>query len=167
MDVDDDGGDGPAGSSAGSGPSKPDVQLPHPELYDDAEDEAGEAWADGQRRRGGGRRGSTDAHLSCPACFTTLCIDCQRHDVHVTQYRAMLVKNCRVAYDEVVKVAAGSEVGAKRGRRGGPASASAATAQDQEAGVLRPVYCAECGTRVAAMDVDEVYHFFNVLPSYG
>eukprot|EP00850_Spirogloea_muscicola_P021936 SM000268S09752 [mRNA] locus=s268:159079:159318:- [translate_table: standard] len=79
----------------------------------------------------------------------------------------MLVNNCRVAFDEVVKVAGGIEVGAKRGRRGGRASAGAAATQDPEAGALRLVYCAECGTRVAAMDADEVYHFFNVLPSYG
>jgi hypothetical protein len=38
----------------------------------------------------------TDAFLHCPGCFTLLCVDCQRHDVFLNQYRAMFVKNCKV-----------------------------------------------------------------------
>lgn len=43
-------------------------------------DEADEAWAVQQRS---GR--TTDAILSCPGCFTTLCIDCQQHELYHTQ----------------------------------------------------------------------------------
>nr|XP_045583329.1 uncharacterized protein LOC123746098 isoform X1 [Procambarus clarkii] len=38
----------------------------------------------------------SDAVLNCPACLTTLCMDCQRHEVYHNQYRAMFVFNCNV-----------------------------------------------------------------------
>ena len=41
------------------------------------------------------------------------------------------------------------------------AAAAAAGAVD----VVYPVLCEDCGTQVGVLDVDEVYHFFNVLPS--
>lgn len=28
-----------------------------------------------------------------------------------------------------------------------------------------PVECEECGTRIGVQDLDEVYHFFNVIPT--
>eukprot|EP00831_Metopus_contortus_P027113 TRINITY_DN22899_c0_g1_i1.p1 TRINITY_DN22899_c0_g1~~TRINITY_DN22899_c0_g1_i1.p1 ORF type:complete len:233 (+),score=34.09 TRINITY_DN22899_c0_g1_i1:174-872(+) len=34
--------------------------------------------------------------LSCPMCFTTLCYDCQPHEEHENQYRAMFVESCKV-----------------------------------------------------------------------
>lgn len=37
----------------------------------------------------------SDAILSCPLCFTTLCIDCQQHEKWENQFRAMFVMNCR------------------------------------------------------------------------
>lgn len=44
-----------------------------PEFYDPDLDDVDERWVDRQRK---GR--TSDAVLSCPACFTTLCLDCQR-----------------------------------------------------------------------------------------
>ena len=38
----------------------------------------------------------TDAILNCPCCFTLLCLDCQRHETFINQYRAMFVQNCTV-----------------------------------------------------------------------
>lgn len=35
----------------------------------------------------------------------------------------------------------------------------------QEGDGYHPVRCAECNTEVAVVDTDEVFHFFNVLPS--
>ena len=29
----------------------------------------------------------SDAVLNCPACFTVVCLDCQRHELYKTQYR--------------------------------------------------------------------------------
>lgn len=40
----------------------------------------------------------SDALLSCPSCFTTLCIDCQQHERIPNQYRAMFVQNCKVCW---------------------------------------------------------------------
>ena len=44
-----------------------------PEFYDPDLDDVDERWINRQRK---GR--TSDAVLSCPACFTTLCLDCQR-----------------------------------------------------------------------------------------
>merc|ERR1712072_1101848 len=48
------------------------------EFYDDKMDENDEAFVYGTPGRVGGHR--TDAILNCPCCFTTLCLDCQRHE---------------------------------------------------------------------------------------
>lgn len=45
-----------------------------PEFYDPLHDEKDELWVHKKRK---GR--ISDAVLSCPACFTTLCLDCQRY----------------------------------------------------------------------------------------
>lgn len=103
-------------------------------LYDDARDEADEAWVT-KRFVKGGR--VSDAVLSCPACFTNVCFDCQRHEVYKTQYRAMFVQNCRVG----------------------------AVPPSSPPGTEAPVFCTDCNTQVGVMDSEEVYHFFNVLPS--
>ncbi|KAJ4939151.1 hypothetical protein JOQ06_028612 [Pogonophryne albipinna] len=63
-------------------------------LYDPEEDDRDQAWVDARRTqytgrkrasaasRSQARRGpgatSSDAVLNCPACMTTLCLDCQR-----------------------------------------------------------------------------------------
>jgi len=56
-------------------------------LFAPAQDEA---WAAKLRQ---GRK--SDAVLSCPACLTTVCIDCQQHALAEGQFRAMFVMNCR------------------------------------------------------------------------
>ncbi|KAG8374874.1 hypothetical protein BUALT_Bualt10G0040900 [Buddleja alternifolia] len=66
-----------------------------PEFYDSKLDENDELWAQKQRRGH-----TSDAVLSCPACFTTLCLDCQRHEKYVSQYRAIFVVNCRIKVEE-------------------------------------------------------------------
>ncbi|XP_063592003.1 E2F-associated phosphoprotein-like [Penaeus indicus] len=45
----------------------------------------------------------SDAVLNCPACLTTLCMDCQRHAIYNNQYRAMFVFNCTVDWSEGLK----------------------------------------------------------------
>ena len=74
------------------------------------------------------------------ASAATLCIDCQKHDVYATQFRAMFVRNCLVSRTE-------------RLREGGGESGA----------VFYSVRCADCLTEVAVRDEEEVYHFFNVL----
>lgn len=62
-----------------------------PEFYDPKLDEKEELWAQKQR---GGR--ASDAVLTCPACFTTLCLDCQRYaplqpSIYVPIFQNLLV----------------------------------------------------------------------------
>ncbi|PIN21022.1 hypothetical protein CDL12_06285 [Handroanthus impetiginosus] len=121
-----------------------------PEFYDSKLDDRDELWAQKQRS---GR--ISDAVLSCPACFTTLCLDCQRHEKYVTRYRAIFVVNCRIM-EEV------SQPGSKRkrNRRG-----SQSEARPSAADTFKRVCCSVCSTEVGVIDEDEVYHFLNVLPS--
>jgi hypothetical protein len=41
---------------------------------------------------------NSDAVLSCPCCFTIVCMDCQRHVRYCNQYRAMFVMNIGVSW---------------------------------------------------------------------
>ncbi|KAH6815362.1 E2F-associated phosphoprotein [Perilla frutescens var. hirtella] len=121
-----------------------------PEFYDPKVDEKEELWA---RKQRGGR--TSDAVLSCPACFTTLCLDCQRHEKYVTQYRAMFVVNCRINDEEVSQPGSNR----KRNRRG------SRTEADSTAQTFKRVCCSVCSTDVGVIDEEEVYHFFNAIPS--
>ncbi|KAL3679259.1 hypothetical protein R1sor_022215 [Riccia sorocarpa] len=139
--------------------------------YDEKLDDQDEAWAIKQRQ---GRK--SDAILSCPACFTTLCIDCQRHEQYVHQYRAMFVRNCRVVHDEILRLPA--ERLTKRTRKSRKkkllsGSGSSAPDEPEQEGnqpqdeIFKPVRCVVCETEVALQDSDEVFHFHNVIPSYS
>lgn len=60
-------------------------------LFDpDADDYDEQALAEAR----GGR--TTDALLSCPSCFATVCVDCQQHAEDSSLYRAMFVQGCRL-----------------------------------------------------------------------
>ncbi|XP_035211536.1 E2F-associated phosphoprotein-like [Stegodyphus dumicola] len=98
---------------------------------------------------------NSDAVLNCPACLSLLCLDCQRHDIYKTQYRAMFVINCRINFSETLKY----ENKKKKSRK---SLTSAAPQFD----IYNPVQCSVCNTEVAVYDKDELYHFFNVLASY-
>ncbi|XP_041828901.1 E2F-associated phosphoprotein isoform X2 [Melanotaenia boesemani] len=106
---------------------------------------------------------SSDAVLNCPACMTTLCLDCQRHEKFRTQYRAMFVMNCTVKKDEVLHYKSQPEKKQRKRRRGQRTEAPAGMDADE---VYHPVQCSECSTKVAVFDKDEVYHFFNILASH-
>ncbi|VDM39739.1 unnamed protein product [Toxocara canis] len=160
------------------------------EFYDANEDDDNEQWVKEHRRRLGlfsdepkglrangstqkERDDDTDAVLSCPSCMTLLSRQCQRHEIYRDQYRAMFVENCKVMTEETIFM---PETGRKRRR----AARKCATAPKpntvvgaSEATTLRredlfhPVQCAICATAVGVYDVDEVYHFFNVLTGYA
>ncbi len=100
----------------------------------------------------------SDAVLSCPGCFTTLCIDCQRHEKYHSQYRAMFVMNCDVDEQPYDPVAHGGGGGGGGGGRRPKRSKPSAQ--------YRRVQCAVCTTEVGAYDAeDELYHFYHVFPS--
>eukprot|EP00049_Salpingoeca_infusionum_P026452 m.25738 g.25738 ORF g.25738 m.25738 type:complete len:249 (-) comp8759_c0_seq2:1117-1863(-) len=106
----------------------------------------------------------SDAILNCPACLAMLCLDCQRHDIYPTQFRAMFVENCAVT-DRVVHQpdATVRKQGRKDKRKeeAGEVESDVPLSED----VFRIVECATCGTEVAAMGLDEVVHFYNVVES--
>ncbi|KAJ9557941.1 hypothetical protein OSB04_012555 [Centaurea solstitialis] len=118
-----------------------------PEFYDPSLDDKDQLWIE-KKRKGQ----YSDAVLSCPACFTTLCLECQRHEKYVTQYRAVFVVNCKMKKGGVSDE--GSLKRKRVGRKGGSGGES-----------FTPVCCSVCETEVGVIDDDEVYHFFNVLPS--
>ncbi|KFM63818.1 E2F-associated phosphoprotein, partial [Stegodyphus mimosarum] len=98
---------------------------------------------------------NSDAVLNCPACLSLLCLDCQRHDIYKTQYRAMFVINCRINFNETLKYANKK----KKSRKSSIDNVS-------QFDIYNPVQCSVCNTEVAVYDKDELYHFFNVLASY-
>jgi hypothetical protein len=86
----------------------------------------------------------SDAVLSCPACFSIACFDCQQHERNKTQFRAMFVENVTAVTSRTVPV-----IGAAVG----------------DESVYHPVVCGSCMTQLGAFDpAEEVYHFTNVLP---
>ncbi|XP_053330574.1 E2F-associated phosphoprotein [Spea bombifrons] len=149
-------------------------------LYDPDEDDRDQEWVDSRRRgyrnmrkqvQTSSRQSKTqemsnsDAILNCPACMTTLCLDCQRHESYKTQYRAMFVMNCSVMKDEVLRF---PDQPLKKSRRRDHKKVKLppADAASQEGEAYHPVKCTECSTEVAVYDKEDVYHFFNVLASH-
>ncbi|XP_058471203.1 E2F-associated phosphoprotein [Solea solea] len=181
------------GSSTGQRQRRRAVPTNDELLYDPDEDDRDQAWVDARRRRymsrkrpaaaAGGSQPrrpralpSSDAVLNCPACMTTLCLDCQRHEKYRTQYRAMFVMNCAVNKEEVLRYKTQEQDRKQRNRkrrRGqktetpanepAPDPTPAGMNSDE---VYHPVQCTECSTEVAVYDQDEVYHFFNILASH-
>jgi hypothetical protein len=88
-----------------------DAQDPDP-MYDPEADDKDDAWMHRQRQ---GRE--TDALLSCPGCFTTVCIDCQQ----VRAWHACLAALPRVLHHRLHRLPAGAgaahAAGARLGHR--------------------------------------------------
>ncbi|NP_001085682.1 E2F-associated phosphoprotein L homeolog [Xenopus laevis] len=151
-------------------------------LYDPKEDDRDQKWVDARRRRYWNMRKPkqthpqqskhqamppSDAILNCPACMTTLCLDCQRHESYKTQYRAMFVMNCTVNKQELLRFPVQSSAKNKRQIRKKLKRPQTETGTEtEETEMYHPVKCNECSTEVAVYDKEEVYHFFNVLASH-
>lgn len=147
-------------------------------LYDPEKDNRDQAWVDAQRR---GYHGlgtwrshqqqrpvpNSDAVLNCPACMTTLCLDCQRHESYKTQYRAMFVMNCSVNKDEVLRYKIPENRKKRRSHKKMRSSDGDTAGPEEAEEIYHPVMCTECSTEVAVYDKDEVFHFFNVLASHS
>ncbi|XP_074646580.1 E2F-associated phosphoprotein-like [Tubulanus polymorphus] len=138
-------------------------------LYDPQMDDDDQKWIDNQRSRcrpaikaskNDKKHSKTDAVLNCPACMTTVCLDCQRHELYNNQYRAMFVLNCDVDYTQQLKYPVKSKK--KKTKR-----SDNTDSENSDMDLYHPVKCTECQTEVAVMDKDEVFHFFNVLTSYS
>lgn len=145
-------------------------------FYDPDQDDEDERWVKNHRRRHlmkGGKASrkppASDAVLDCPACMTTLCLDCQKHEAYHNQFRAMFVMNCHVDCSEVLKQPPQKISNKKRQRKSQEAQSGSdqnLESSQEEEGKLHPVRCTECNTVVGVFDRDEVYHFFNVLASH-
>lgn len=120
-------------------------------LYDAKEDLKNSNWVEKNMKKPKGRK--SDAVLLCPCCFTPLCYDCQRHATYRNQYRAMFVVNCEVDKNQILKFGKGEKM--RKSKIFDPI-------QDE---IYHPTTCTGCNTEVAVMDRDEVYHFFNIIPS--
>jgi hypothetical protein len=105
----------------------------------------------------------SDAVLSCPCCFTIVCMDCQRHKRYENQFRAMFVMsitvdwNKRLVYDYIHQALI---------EKPQLPNQVPLDIKHVEEGEYFPVLCASCQTRVAALDMkEEVYHFYGCLES--
>ncbi|KAF9147995.1 hypothetical protein BG015_010311, partial [Linnemannia schmuckeri] len=160
-------------------------------LYDPDEDDRDENWLIKKisANRPPGCRPEdiwTDAVLSCPMCLTQLCFDCQQHEIYTHQFRAMFVEHCRVVETERLRFpnvpmkAHNNNNKSKKVNKSGSSlstSSQGSTAVENEAqqfkpsvdddqdAVYNPVVCEICNTKVALMDQDEVFHFFNIIPT--
>eukprot|EP00696_Hemimastix_kukwesjijk_P014253 gnl/Hemi2/28205_TR9313_c0_g1_i1.p1 gnl/Hemi2/28205_TR9313_c0_g1~~gnl/Hemi2/28205_TR9313_c0_g1_i1.p1 ORF type:complete len:180 (+),score=41.78 gnl/Hemi2/28205_TR9313_c0_g1_i1:75-614(+) len=153
-------------------------------LYDAEADDRDQVWRQNRRAKLHGNKGAgvswhTDAILNCPACFAELCCDCQRHSEYKSQYRAMFVKNVTVVKDQVLRYQTNANSSRQKNAR-----AQSQTSQQQDfvrepapppgwpgggpgggSEMYHPVQCEVCLTEVGVVDMDEVFHFFNVFPS--
>lgn len=141
-------------------------------LYDDQEDEDNEKWVKEHRKIVRGQDvpdGEADGVLSCPGCMVELTRDCQRHEIYKTQYRAMFVSNCQLVGDKMTIEKTGKEKRRQRqkARKSGGQADVAAPVLPDDSDLYTQVKCSSCGTIVAMMDSDEIYHFFNVLAGYS
>lgn len=82
-----------------------------------------------------------------------------RHEKYVNQYRAMFVMNCTVRNDQILLEKA------RRPKRGRASKERISSEDPKTEAVFKPVCCSTCMTEIGVFDQEEVYHFFNVLPS--
>lgn len=137
---------------------------------------------------------ATDAQLSCPLCFTTVCLECQRHAKYLNQFRAVTGINVNVKHEEFLtldQVSGGGGGRRKGGRKSHGKSAAArhngggdgvgagnrppggneevdrggVGAGEEEEEMFHPVCCGECDHIVGVYDAEEVFHFFGVIAS--
>lgn len=86
----------------------------------------------------------TDALLSCPGCFTTVCgVSAQQHTTYRHQFRALAAQNVTTS-----------------------TTTPLVDRRTTEPRQFFSVLCAVCGEEVGVQDVaDGTFHFFNVIPS--
>lgn len=80
----------------------------------------------------------------------------------MTQYRAMFVVNCKVITDQILRQTKPERAHRKSKDHKVSANFNQVAQSDE---IFSPVCCSICSTEVGVYDKDEVYHFFNVIPS--
>lgn len=124
----------------GSDSSESGGGLGADELYDAELDDMDELFVE-QLRPG---QAASDAVLSCPGCFATVCTLCQRHATRRNQFRAIDVGSATTTAIEY---------------RGGEAGG------DGDGGRLLEVHCSCCDTFLGVKDEGGVFHLFHVIPA--
>ncbi|OAF67770.1 Checkpoint protein HUS1 [Intoshia linei] len=117
------------------------------EFFDDNIDTENSKWITENRTNTIPSNSISDGVLSCPMCMTTLCYDCQRHEIYQNQYRAMFVYNCDLKNDKIPIEKIESQD----------------TKDTQDSSIFQYVMCECCDCHVAYYDKNQVYHFFNVI----
>ena len=149
------------------------------EYYDPDIDRQNEQWMSDKRSAflpiqnltGGNEsitKSKSDAVLNCPACLSTVCVDCQRHETYKTQFRAMFVLNCVIMHDQLLRYEKKNVSKKRRAKgHGGGKLVDFVHSSGENAGVevYKPVQCHTCQTQLGVYDMDEVFHFFNVVES--
>lgn len=121
----------------------------------------------------------SDAVLSCPCCFRIVCMDCQRHERYHDQYRAMFVMGITVRWDHVLVYDERAQGLVRKDHQHSGIAEAYFSDMPKFINKIAPevvgssadisyyaVYCANCETQVAALDMeDEVYHFYGCLAS--
>ena len=124
----------------GSDSSESGGGLGADELYDAEQDDMDELFVE-QLRPG---QAASDAVLSCPGCFATVCTVCQRHARRRNQFRAIDVSSATTTAIEY-----------QGGEAGG----------DRDRGRLLEVHCSCCDTFLGVKDEGGVFHLFHVIPA--
>lgn len=119
-----------------------------PDFYDATLDDKNQKHLDKMRS---GR--ASDAILSCPGCFTTICVDCQQHTVYENQFRAMFVMNCKVDTNQLIKPDNSDD--------------KQMDEDEDECDAYNPIHCTVCGVEVGLREAcpDGAHIFFNVIAS--
>lgn len=116
-------------------------------FYDPRSDKADERYVKGLMNLKEGKKFESDATLSCPCCFWTVCFQCERHATNFEQYTAPSVQNCVLSQEE------SSE------------DSALADKIDDLTLPYRIVKCGECGTSLGILDGHNQYQLIHVLPS--
>ena len=74
----------------------------------------------------------------------------------------MFVLNCTILRDQVLHVKSPPQKGQKKWKR---KKVPSEVEDEEDSGPYHPVQCTICNTEVAVYDSNEIFHFFNVLPS--
>ena len=104
----------------------------------------------------------SDAILSCPYCFNTVCMDCQQHEKHQDQFRAMFVMNIVVRWESPLIYDSKSQGLVHMAESNNEKVVIPSKAPK----VYYPVLCHHCSTQVAVLDMEEeIYHFSGCVAS--
>eukprot|EP01119_Soliformovum_irregulare_P009975 TRINITY_DN2407_c0_g1_i2.p1 TRINITY_DN2407_c0_g1~~TRINITY_DN2407_c0_g1_i2.p1 ORF type:complete len:204 (+),score=45.89 TRINITY_DN2407_c0_g1_i2:42-653(+) len=120
----------------------------------------------------------TDGKICCPLCFTLLSALTQQHTTYPGQYRALFVRNCRIDADVELRFKKQKKTKQRRKKKLDMEDEEMPVNSFEESSKIlvesehlyekeayHPVHCIRCDAKVGVIDEEEMYHFFNVLPS--